>query len=338
MVKGPSATEGTTAVGVPSLWRHGGFLKLWAGETVSQFGAQLTHLAIPVLAILLLDASEFEIGLLGAADTAAFLIVGLPAGAWVDRWLKRRVMIAADILRAAALAVIPLLWAFGMLHMWHVFFVAVVIGVGTVFFDVSYQSYVPILVRSGQLGDANGKLEATAQIARIGGPAVGGVVITVLSAPFLILGTAVGYLVSFLFLWRIRDEEKPAIRAERAGLWSEIREGASFVWRHPLIRTITLNTALANFFGSLGLTLTALLVLRELGLDAAVLGLVLSIGSVGGLLGALATPWLMRVIGEGTVIPLASVLGGVAMFLLPLTVIVPGFAIALLIVAEFLFA
>jgi MFS family permease len=156
-----------------SLWRHGGFLKLWSGETLSQIGSQLGVLAIPVLAVTLLGATEWQIGLLNAAETAAFLVVGLPAGAWVDRMLKRRVMIAADLARAVALAFIPALWFIGALEMWHVYAVAVVVGVATVFFDVSYQSYVPILVRAKSIADANSKLEASAQVARIGGPAMG---------------------------------------------------------------------------------------------------------------------------------------------------------------------
>ncbi|WP_353809280.1 MFS transporter [Agromyces sp. SYSU T00194] len=318
----------------PSLWRDRDFLRLWAGQTVSQFGAQLAHVAIPVLAIVLLGASEFEVGLLSAADTAAFLVVGLPAGAWIDRMRKRRVMIVADLVRALALAAIPALWALDALEMWHVYLVGLVIGTATVFFDVSYQSVIPVLVRRPRIGEANAKLEASAQVARIGGPAIGGGLLALVSAPFVILGTAIGYLVSFAFLLGIRADETPKPRTPGVGLVAEIREGLSFVWHHRLIRRITLNTALANFFGTLSMTLVSLLVLRELGLTPAVLGLVLSIGSAGGLLGALATPWLTRRLGEGTVIPASTVMFGLSACLVPLTAAVPQFAVPLLIVAE----
>jgi hypothetical protein len=321
-----------------SLWHHAGFLKLWAGESISQLGAQLAHLAIPVLAITLLGASAFEVGLLNAADTAAFLLVGLPAGAWVDRMRKRRVMILADIVRAGALAMIPVLWLADALAIWQVYAVALVIGTATVFFDVSYQSYVPILLHRRQISEANAKLESTAQLARIGGPAIGGGLLAIVSAPLVILGTAIGYLVSAAFLWRITDDELPRDRTEHRRLWHEIREGLAFVWNQRLIRRITINTGLANFFGTVSMTLTALLVLRELGLSPAVLGLVFSIGAIGGLLGALATPWLTRIVGEGRIIPLATVLSGLVAFLLPISAVFPDAAIPILIAAEFGFS
>lgn len=333
-----TSTSASVETSGPSLWRHGGFLKLWAGESASQLGTQLTQLAVPVLAINLLQATEFQVGVLGAAETAAFLVVGLPAGAWVDRWLKRRVMIAADAVRAIALIAIPLLWVLGALQMWHVYVVAAVIGMATVFFDVSYQSYVPILVRHTQVPDANARLESTAQIARIGGPALGGGLLTIISAPLLLLGDALSYVLSFLFLWRIRDEEKPADPAERAGLWHEIREGLSFVWHHRLIRTITATTGASNFFGGIASTLLTLLILRELDLGAVGLGIIMSVGSIGGLLGALATPWLSRRLGEGTVIPLAAVVSGLAILLWPAAALEPAFSLPLLILAEFLFS
>lgn len=322
----------------PSLWRHGGFMKLWTGETASQIGTQLTQLAVPVLAITLLSATEFQVGVLGAAETAAFLVVGLPAGAWVDRWLKRRVMMAADVVRAIALAIIPLLWALGALQMWHVFVVAAVIGAATVFFDVSYQSYVPILVPGSQIPDANGRLETTAQVARIGGPALGGGLLTLVSAPVLLLGDALSYVFSFLFLWRIHDVEQRADRAARLGLRREIAEGLAFVWHHRLIRRITATTGVSNLFGTIGMTMLSLLVLRILGLGAAGLGIIMSVGSVGGLLGAVATPWLSRRIGQGTVIPLSAIVSGLAVFLWPLAALLPALGLPLLVVAEFVFS
>ncbi len=319
-----------------SLWRHRGFLSLWAGETTSQFGAQIGSLAIPVLAIQLLAASEFEIGLLNALQTAAFLVIGLPAGAWIDRWLKRRVMILGDVVRAAALALLPVFWFAGVLDFAHLLVVATVVGVATVFFDVSYQSYIPVLVPRDAIADANAKLEGTAQIARVGGPAVAGGLLAVLQAPLLLLGTAATYVVSFLALLTIRDTEVPKPRADRRPLVVEIREGVAFVVREPLLRRIVLCTGVGNLFTTIALTMLPVLVLRELGLSPAVLGIATSIGAVGGILGALASARLAQALGEGTVIPVSAIVLGVALLLAPLAAVVPDAAIPLLIAVELL--
>ena len=130
-----------------SLWRDRNFLTFWTGQAFGQFGAQITELAIPVLAVLVLNATEFEVGVLTAANVAAFLVVGLPAGAWIDRMRKRHVMIWADAVRAVALGIVPVLWLTGTLQIWHLVVVALIMGVATVFFDVSNQSLVPSLVR-----------------------------------------------------------------------------------------------------------------------------------------------------------------------------------------------
>lgn len=319
-----------------SLWRHDGFLRLWVGQTTSQFGAQLAFLAIPVLAIQLLGASEFEIGLLNALETAAFLVIGLPAGAWIDRWIKRRVMILADLVRAAALAVIPVLWFAGALEFWHVLVVGTVMGVATVFFDVSYQSYLPILVPGPAIPDANSKLEGTAQVARVGGPAIAGGLLAIVQAPLLLAGTAGTYLLSMLALLTIRDREEPKPRSDRRPLVVEIREGIAFVVSQPLLRRIVLTTGVGNLFTTMSLTMLPVLVLRELGLSPAVFGLATSVGAVGGILGALAAARLGRTIGEGTIIPVSAIVLGLALPLAPLMAALPGAAIGLLIGMELL--
>ncbi|WP_138442406.1 MFS transporter [Sinomonas susongensis] len=329
------SSAGSAAV-VP-LTRRPAFLAFWAGQGVSQLGAQLGQLALPVLAVSMLGASEMDLGVLNAASMAAFLIVGLPAGAWVDRWLKRRTMIRADLVRAAAMLAVPLLSWTGALQMWHLFAVAGVVGVATVFFDVSYQSYIPVLVDRELVADANGKLEATAQVARLGGPALGGFVLTVLSAPILFAAESAGYLVSALCLLRVRDSETAPERTEGSSLFHEIREGAAFVARHPLIRRVVLSTATGNLFSSVTYVLMPLVVLRELGLGPVGLGTMLSIGSVGGVLGALTAPRLASRIGEGPLLPLGLMVGGAAVALFPLALAVgPGpLALGILSAGEF---
>ena len=320
----------------PSLLRNRNFMWFWGGDAISQLGAQFSQLAIPVLAVSLLGATEFEVGVLGAAQTAAFLLVGLPAGAWIDRMLKRRVMIAADLVRAVALAAIPALWFAQSLQMWHVYVVAAVLGVATVFFDVSYQSYPPILLSGPQIGAANSRLEATAQIARIGGPGLVGALLAVVSPPVLLLADGVSYLVSAFALSRVHDTEQPSDPEQRQSLPKEIGEGLRFVFGHPLIRRIVGTTATTNFFSMIVFTLEAVLILRELGLEPWVFGLVLSVGSIGGLFGAIATPWVTRRAGEGTSLSIAAVGFGVAILVLPLAGAFPAIAVPILILGTFL--
>jgi MFS family permease len=319
-----------------SLWRHGGFLRLWGGETTSQLGAKLGEIAIPVLAVVVLNASELEIGVLGAAGMAAFLVVGLPAGALIDRMLKRRVMLRADLVRAIAMGAIPLLWFLGVLEMWHLIVLATIVGIARVFFDVAYQSYIPVLVAREQISDANSKLETTSQLAGIGGPALGGALLTVVQAPVILLSTAVTYLVSFVMLSTIRDTEVPAPKEDRRPLWVEIREGMGFVWRQPLLRRIVAATATTNFFSTFAMTLLPILILRELGLSPAVLGVAFGIGAIGGLLGAAASNRLTKWIGEGSIIVWSSIACGVAGLLFACLTIVPDAVIVpLFVAAEF---
>jgi MFS family permease len=289
-----------------------------------------------VLAVTLLSATEWEVGLLNAAQTAAFLVVGLPAGAWIDRMLKRRVMIVADLVRFFMLALIPILWFNGMLEIWHLIVIGTIVGVATVFFDVAYQSYLPILLPGVQVGDANSKLETTGQIARIGGPGLAGGLLTIISAPVLIIADAVSYFVSAVFIWRIRDEEKPSDPALRQPLVKEIGEGLGFVFRHPLLRRIVGTTAGANFFSMLTMTLEAIFILRILDLGPAALGVIMAFGAVGGLLGAVVTPWISKIIGEGTALSVSAIAFGAAIFAFPLAAMLPGAALPILIVGAFL--
>lgn len=269
----------STTEAPPSLLHDPHFRRFWAGVTLGQLGAQLGHIALPVVAVQILVASELQLGILNASATAAFLLVGLPAGAWVDRWVKRRVMIRADVVRACAVATIPLLWGLDVLAMWHLYLVAAVIGVATVFFDVAYQSVLPFLVRRDQVSDANGKLEGVVQVARVAGPAAGGLLLRVVSAPFLFLADAVGYAASALFLSTVRDREVPRERGSHGRLGTEIAEGVRFVAGHPLLRRIVLCTAGSNVASTLTFTLMPILVLRILGLEPFLYGLVMGAGA-----------------------------------------------------------
>jgi MFS family permease len=320
-----------------SLWRDGNFLTIWTGQALSRFGEQISMLAIPVVAVLLLDANEFQVGVLNAAEVAAFLIVGLPAGAWIDRMRKRRVMIWADVVRAAAVLAIPVLYELHVLQIWQLYLVALVVGVAAVFFDVSYQSLVPSLVRGDQIAEANGKLESTSQIAQLAGPAVSGWLIGVFTAPLAMIVTGFTYVASFVALIFTRDHEVVRAPEEHGPLLKEIGEGLRWVFGNPLLRRIAGTTGVSNVFNTMAYTMLPLFLLRELGFTPAAMGLVLSLGGIGGLLGALLTPRIVRIFGEARTIPLSTILFSLTGFGLPIVALFPAAAFPLL-VAETFFA
>jgi MFS family permease len=318
-----------------SLWRDRNFLTMWTGQAFGQVGAQISELAIPVLAVLLLGAGEIEVGVLNAANVAAFLLVGLPAGAWIDRMRKRHVMIAADLVRAAALACVPLLWALGVLRMWHLILVAAVVGVASVFFDVSYQSLVPSLVRPVQIAEANGKLQSTHELANIAGPGIGGWLIGLITAPTAMLATAGSYLLSVVALIFTRDHEVRRSPHDHGPILREITEGMRFVFTEKLLRRIVVTTSTSNFFGTMSMTLLPLFLLRDLGFTPQAMGVMLSLGSIGGLLGAVATPHIVRRVGEARAIPVSMIGFSIVALLLPLAASVPGVAFPLLVAQSF---
>lgn len=320
----PGSTERAEPPASTALWRHHDFRSLWAGETISQVGTQLSGIALPVLAVEVLGAGEGQMGVLTACETLAFLLVGLPAGVWVDRWRKRRVLVANDLVRAALYGSIPVAWWLDVLTLTQLFVVAVLFGVCTVFFDVAYQSYLPHLVQGEQMVVGNSRLQASESVAQVAGPAVGGLLLRAVSAPVLLGLDAVSFLGSAFFVSRIRKVETPPARHERRPLLTEMAEGLRFVLRHPLLRRVVSCTSLSNFFGAMNGALFALFVLRDLDLDATTLGLVFSASAVGGLAGALATGWLTRVIGEGRTIPVSALLCAAPGALTPLAVLVEG--------------
>lgn len=300
-----------------SLLRHHDFRQLWAAETVSQVGTQVTLLALPVLAVSLLDATPLEMGVLTALETAAFLLIGLPAGAWVDRWRRRRVLVTADLVRAAVLATLPVAHLLDVLTLGQLFVVAAATGTATVFFDVAYQSYLPALVDRDQLVDGNGKLEASRAVAQVAGPGITGVLLRVLGAPLLIAVDAASFLLSAFFLRRIHRPDTVPDRAGRRSLRTEITEGLSFVVRQPLLRRIVACTSTSNLFSAITTTLLVLYALRRLELSESLVGLIFSTGAVGGLLGAATAARFARAVGEGRAIPLA------VLVMVPFTALVP---------------
>ncbi|QYN33025.1 MFS transporter [Pseudonocardia sp. DSM 110487] len=309
-----------------SLWRHRDFLLLWAGETVSQVGTMVSHLALPLLAATSLGATAWEMGLLVAAERGAFLLVGLPAGVVMDRVRRRPVMIAADLVRFVLFASIPLAWALGVLTFAQLLVVALLAGVATVFFDVGYQSVLPAVVGRAGLVDGNVKLESTRAAAETAGPALGGGLVQLVGAAAAVLLDAVTYLVSAAFLLRMRTREAVPARDPARSLRADMAQGLRYVLGHPLLRPITLCTGTANLFSGVLAAVSVLFLARELGQPPAVIGLVLAAGSVGGVLGALTAGRWIRGLGQGRTVVTALLVTGPVALVLPLTT--PGAGLA----------
>ena len=297
-------------------------MHLWAGQTAAQVGFQVGTLATSAIAITVLHASETQIGILSGLQTLAFLIVGLPAGAWVDGWRKRHVMITANLARIAALVSIPIAYAFFSLTIAHLMVVAALLGLSTVFFDVAYQSYVPMIASKRYIGAANGRLEASYQVGRAGGPGLGGWLLGVLAPPLAYLLTASTYVCSTWAIWRIRTPEPRPAHSD-ASLRSQIVDGLTFVRGQRLLFPLFSCIACAAFAGAGIQVLLPILVLRTLGMSATQLGLLLSAGALGGILGALTRPaWITR-LGIGRCIVITNIVGVSALLAQPASVHVP---------------
>ncbi|TCP55178.1 putative MFS family arabinose efflux permease [Tamaricihabitans halophyticus] len=311
-----------------ALTRHAGFLRFWAGDTASQFGTYTVQAVLPLLAIGSLGASAFELGLLNAASTFAFLLIGLPVGAWLDRLRRRPVMIIADLSRGLLLLSVPVAAWFDALSMTQLLIVALLVGAGTVFFDIAAQPYLANLIHRQQLPDGFAKLESTRSISEMSAPAMGGWLIQFAGAANAVLSTCVGYFASVLFLFRIKHVETVPERQHTGRLRTEIVEGLRFVFTHPTIRPLVATGATANLFESMLGALLALYLVQELGLSAGVVGLVLASGGLGSLLGALTASWWMRTFGQVRTMWLVLVTVQPLMLLLPLAQPEIGVALA----------
>lgn len=302
------------------LWHNRDFLWLWSAQTISQFGSEITGLALPLVAIIVLDASTFEVAALAVVDWLPFFALSLPAGVWIDRLPRRPILIAADWGRALALASIPLAYFLDVLTLGQLYAVGLVVGTLTMLFDVSYQSYLPSVVERDSLGEGNSKLEVSRSAAQVAGPGLAGVLVSALTAPYAILVDAVSFVGSALSLSRITSsEQKPErARAERPGFRAEIGEGLRFTLRHPLQRPIIAFVGVSNLFVTMLFAIYLVYAVRELGLSPTTIGLIFSLGSVGSLVGALTANRVARTFGIGPGLITVATTGGLGLLLIPL--------------------
>ncbi|MFF4006859.1 MFS transporter [Streptomyces sp. NPDC001717] len=277
--------------------RRRDFRLFMSSHICNELGGSITYVALPLMAVLTLDASAWQAGLLAAAEHAAFLLLGLPAGAWVDRMRKRRVMMAADLARTVLLTALPVAYLLDLHSMQLLYAVALLLGCARLFGDVADQSYLPTLIGKDTLIAGNSKLETVRSGAEFAGPGIAGFLVQLLGAAGTLAGQAVTSLVSVVLLGRIGAREEKPEPAPRRHLLRDIREGLGYVLSHRILRLIALNTAVVNLFLSAVMAIEVLFLTRTVGLPPATLGWVLTTATIGSVIAATAADRVTRAVG-----------------------------------------
>lgn len=302
-----------------SLWGHSDFVKLWTGQTVSQLGSVVTRTAVPLVALLVLDAGPWELAALVVVTSAGVLLVGLVAGAWVDRLRRRPLLIWNDVVRAALLLSIPLAYGLGALRMEQLYVVVFLEAALGALFDAANPAYVPTLIGTDRLVEGNSKLAMSSSIAEIGGPGFAGGLVQVVGAPFAMLVDGLSFVVSAASLALIRAPEpaRPA-RVSTTRITHEIAEGLRVVRRHRLVFPLAARSLPDHFFGAFYGVLYSLYLLEELRLDPVLLGIVISAGGVGSLVGSAFASRVVRSLGIGRAMIWTDILASALGILTPL--------------------
>jgi MFS family permease len=301
------------------LWTNGAFLRLWTGRTISIFGSLITRMALPFVAILVLDAGAVEVAFLRSVDLAAALVFGLIAGAWVDRLRRRPILIWSDVVRAVLLLSIPLAYVLGALTLAQVFLVTAVAATLTVFSDAADNAYLPSIVERDELVPANGALAASGSAAEFTGFGISGFLVQVLTAPIAILVDAVTFVVSAVLVATIRRPEPPPPRVEdREPVLDEIRAGLRITFGDPTLRAFALaqmaQSAMWGVFGAVWI----LFAIEDLALGPAAIGLIAGVGGLASFGGAIAADRSTRRWGVGPVSIAAMLMAALGNLLIPL--------------------
>ena len=318
---------------IPPLLRQQLFRRYWVGQTISLFGDQVTLIALPLTAVLILDAGPAQMGYLVAAELAPNLLFSLHAGAWIDRRGRRReAMIATDLGRAALIATVPIAYAADALSMEHLYVVAFLTGTLTVVFSVASASLFTTLVRRDEYVEASSLLYGSRAFSFVAGPTVGGAIVQVFKAPVALVIDAVSYVLSAAFLASIRPREAETDEAEGG----HVLAGLRYIRRTPVILAALCATATINFFNFMFWALFVLYVTRTLGVSPGALGILLGAAAVGGLIGAVIAGRVSRRIGIGPAFVFGCVLFTVPLVLVPLADGPHRVVLAMLFTAEFL--
>jgi MFS family permease len=313
--------------------RRPAFRNLWLGQTISVFGDQITLIAIPIIAVLTLNATPGQMGLLTAAGLLPNLLFSLPAGVWLDRvHHRRRLMILADLARAAVIGSIAVAFVAGALALPWLFITSFIAGTLGVAFDISWSTQFVTVVERDEYLTANSLFNGSRSMAQVAGPLVGGALIQFLSAPFAVLVDAISYLFSALFLSRIRADEPP-IEPATDSIRAQLASGLSFLARDSVMRTALASVATVNFFSYAFTALFVLYATTYLGLEPGLLGLVLGAGAIGAIVGALFAVPVGRRIGVGPAYALGLVVFSASWILVPLAQ--PGWSSAVVVALVF---
>lgn len=308
------------------LFWHRDFRLLWIGETISKVGGSVTAIVISLVAVDLLQAGSFEMGLLRAMSWVPWLLIGLPAGAWTDRMPRRPVMLVVDIASMLLFLSVPVAAWTGSLTIAQLLVVTLLAGVGQVFFSAAYQAYLPTLVSTEDLPEGNAKLAGTEQVAMVAGPGLGGLLVQSVGAVFGLLSQAIGFLVSALCLRAIRAQETPIEKPrEETTLRKDIVEGLRYVVRDPYLRVLAACSAVDNLTLSGAQALLVIFLIRDVGAGAGAVGLLIGADALGGVLGAMIATKVMRRFGTGRALLIAALGATPFGLLIPLTQ--PGFGL-----------
>ncbi|GIF73642.1 MFS transporter [Asanoa siamensis] len=315
---GPPTRAGTT--------KGRDFRLFWLGQTTSKLGSSVSAVALPLVAVATLDASTFQVALLAAFSWLPWLLIGLPAGAWVDRLPRRPLMIVCDLLCLAVFVSIPVAWWLGTLTLTHLFTAALLTGTAGVFLETAYQVFVPTLLARPELPAGNARLQSTESAAQVAGPGVAGVVTQVFGAVMGLLVDAASFLVSALCLLGIRTRES-VHRGARRPLRAEVVEGLRFVVRDPYLRVLTVYGATSNLALMGYQAVLVVFLVREVGVTPGLVGGLVAATSLGGVLGAATGSALGRRLGTARTLLAAALLTPPFGLLLPLAE--PGWRLAL---------
>jgi MFS family permease len=316
------------------LWKRRDFVYLWVGQTVSKLGNGITSLALPLTAVLVLQASPVQMGILSALEGLSVLLVGLLAGVWVDRLPRRPVLIATDLGRATLLLWVPVAAILGVLRVEQLYLIAALIGVLTLLFQTADHALLPTLIRPDELVEGNSKLGASDSVAEIGGLSLAGVLVQAVTAPLAILFDVGSFLVSAWCIGRIRLIEPPPSHATRQTVWREMIEGFLLLARHPLLRVLAGSAFLLEFFGNFFAALYSLYVVRVIGAPPIILGCLIAAGGIGALVGAFVEQRAVRRFGLGRTLVGARLAHGLLGLLTPLAFGPVGVAVALLFTSQ----
>ncbi|HVF15230.1 MAG TPA: MFS transporter [Acidimicrobiales bacterium] len=329
-----------TAASGSGPWASADFRRLWVAEVLSQTGSQISVLALPLVAIVVLGAGPAGVGILAAAGTAPVILFGLPAGVWLDRHRRKPVLVAADIGRAVALATVPVAYGLDLLSLPLVCGVTFVCGALTVVADVAAQAFLPSLLPRRDLAQGNANLELARAGAQTAGPGISGVLVSLIGGPLAVVGDAISYVCSAACISRTGGDEPPVaapVDHLRASAWARARtdmaDGLRYVGSHQILRPIAVCSAVSNFGSSMVAAVVVLFMIRTLELGPGVIGLLLAVGNLGLIVGSALVTRLVRRFGPGPVIIGSLGLGSPFTLLVPLApeaYAIPALVIALL--------